>query len=102
MLIVCATYYDTLQTSIHNQRKYDVVHSETSRQDKWEVETRRRQSGKMKGSCYKVWTSPGGQKFYSLKKAIAAGFDNKSEGTGDKNDDEGGKGKGNPKRQRRA
>ena len=70
--------------------------------------TRKRQSGKMKGSCYKVWTSPGGQKFYSLKKAIEAGFGNKGQDTGVKNDGEGGEeasgsnGKRNPKRQRRA
>ena len=44
------------ETTSSNLRKYDVVHSQTQRQDNWQVETRRRKSGKMAGSLYKVWT----------------------------------------------
>ena len=45
---------------------------QTTRQDNWEVQTRKR--GKLCGSLYKVWTSPNGTKYYSLKKAKDAGF----------------------------
>lgn len=55
-----------------NLRKYEIV--QTTRQDNWEVQTRKRKSGKLCGSLYKVWTSPNGTKYYSLKKAKDAGF----------------------------
>ena len=65
-----------VQLDIPSPRKYEVVHLEQNRQDKWTVETRSRKSGKLEGSTYKVWTSPNGSKYYSLKKAIEGGFDN--------------------------
>ena len=65
-----------------NLRKYEIV--QTTRQDQWEVQTRKRKSGKLCGSLYKVWTSPNGTKYYSLKKAKDAGFkDEETHGSGD-------------------
>lgn len=72
--ISLATIYFTLNITGSNLRKYEVVHSETQRRDNWCVETRRRQSGKLAGSTYTVWTSPSGTKYYSKTKAIEAGF----------------------------
>lgn len=76
--------------------------------DNWEVETRKRIGGKLGGSLYKVWTSPNGTKYYSLKKAKDAGFKGEEGcGSGDGNpgpDDDGNnerKGKGR-KRQKKA
>ena len=57
---------------------------QTTRQDHWEVQTRKRKSGKPCGSLYKVWTSPNGTKYYSLKKAKDAGFKGEeTHGSGD-------------------
>ena len=80
---------------------------QTTRQDNWEVQTRKRKSGKLCGSLYKVWTSPNGTKYYSLKKAKDAGFKGEeTHGSGDgggPNDDgpDEKKGKGR-KRQKKA
>lgn len=80
------------------------MRSETRRQDNWQVETRRRNSGKLAGSVYKVWTSPQGTKYYSLNKAKAAGFDaveaNPNTGEGSENPSR--KANGSRKRQKKA
>ena len=89
------------ETTSSNLRKYDVVHSQTQRQDNWQVETRRRKSGKMAGSLYKVWTSPNGTKYYSQKKAMEAGFkDDGNDAPGNRGG--GSNGKGGRKRQKKA
>ena len=80
------------------------MHTEKQRQDKWEVETRRRMAGKLAGGLYKVWTSPSGTKFYSLKKAVEAGFTDDEGGEVDNKEVtavKGGKGRGR-KRQKKA
>ena len=40
----------------------------------WKIETRRRLSGKLKDSTYKVFIDPAGIKYYSLAKAKQGGF----------------------------
>ena len=75
MMLLCVS----LEKIPTNLRKYDQVHVAKS-QDGWEVETRRRMSGKMEGSLYKVWTNSSGTKFYSLKKAKDAGYKGDAEG----------------------
>ena len=44
----------------------------------WQVEMRKRLTGKLKGQLYKVFVSPTGTKFYSLTKAKEAGLKGKS------------------------
>ena len=61
-------------------------------------------SGKLAGGLYKVWTSPTGTKFYSLKKAVEAGFQDDEVGEFDNKEVKavkGGKGRGR-KRQKKA
>ena len=55
-------------------RKFDVVQVDAV-QD-WKIEVRRRLTGKLAGSTYKVFVAPTGVKYYSLAKAKAdGGFD---------------------------
>ena len=42
-------------------------------QDGWKIETRKRMSGKLKGSTYKVFLAPSGAKYYSMAKAVQDG-----------------------------
>lgn len=87
-----------------NLRKYEVLSTETNRQDMWQAETRKRQTGKLAGGLYKVWISPNGAKFYSGTKAAAAGFKNEEQGTaGDETHGENASNvKGRRKRQKKA
>ena len=43
-------------------------------QDDWKVETRLRLSGKAKGTQYKCFRAPDGGVYWSIKKAVEAGF----------------------------
>lgn len=54
-------------------RKYDLV-ERSDKQDGWVLEIRKRMSGKLKGSTYKVFIAPDGGKHYSAPAAEKAGF----------------------------
>ena len=54
-------------------RNFEIVETIQCLQD-WKVEVRKRLSGKLQGNLYKVFISPNDCKFYSLAKAIVAGF----------------------------
>ena len=54
-------------------RKFEVI-ATADAQDGWQIETRKRLSGKMKNYTYKVFIDPHGTKYYSLAKAVQVGF----------------------------
>ena len=55
-------------------RQYQLVATVTFEQDGWNVQVRRRLKGKMEGKLYKVWVSPKGIQYYSMKEAAKHGF----------------------------
>ena len=55
-------------------RQYQLVATVTFEQEGWNVQVRRRLKGKMAGKLYKVWVSPKGVQYYSMKEAVKNGF----------------------------
>ena len=54
-------------------RNFELVETVKLAQD-WQIQVRKRLSGKLAGNLYKVFVRPDGVKYYSLGKARAGGF----------------------------
>lgn len=54
-------------------RNFELVETVKLAQD-WQIQVRKRLSGKLAGHLYKVFIGPDGNKHYSLAKARVAGF----------------------------
>lgn len=66
-------FKQTQHISTCKPRKFDIIELADG-QDGWKIETRKRLTGKLKGSTYKVYISPSSCKYYALTKAQDNGF----------------------------